>query len=407
MKVITDGNNLECLGLLLEFLAAWEKRPVNLTQMAYQWCSTISELRQTLSDPHPFEGGFSEVGPNHDQIHLGDTCHPTLWASVRDNQTLYRMLEIAFRLAVPDYRQPHLSLSHTAHCDWMFETAFSSYDDDNIADAVCAWIVDHHHVPTGSFVHHLAKRMESGKPFSHRLRRLCIHIMEHAWPRELRASELETVHLLNHLKVDVDDLDRRDDTRDEWSRLLLSVIYLPTGRESLSSHYWHLLYKLQSPYTTGHHLHIEGRSTPYSTITKFLEEAKDWDKLEAWMLVTWCRLQDEDPIEEGIEQITLQLLLQRPSALPRFKYLFEDLWIDKGEELHHIYMQARTEQSSLGSLPLYVPVYPTQPLFVLTNFLLLCHFSQEYYANVSFLQSFMAFTAGQRPKSHFTVFLGD
>ena len=43
MGVIVDGHYLRHLNYLLEFLVAWEKRPTNLTSMAYQWCCTISE----------------------------------------------------------------------------------------------------------------------------------------------------------------------------------------------------------------------------------------------------------------------------------------------------------------------------------------------------------------------------
>jgi hypothetical protein len=42
MNVIADGSYLHHLNYLLEFLAAWEKRPAYLTPMAYQWCSAIS-----------------------------------------------------------------------------------------------------------------------------------------------------------------------------------------------------------------------------------------------------------------------------------------------------------------------------------------------------------------------------
>ena len=48
MKVISDGNLVQHLYFLLEFLAAWEKRPLCLTQMAYEWCSAISEVAGKL-----------------------------------------------------------------------------------------------------------------------------------------------------------------------------------------------------------------------------------------------------------------------------------------------------------------------------------------------------------------------
>jgi hypothetical protein len=48
MSIIADGNGLQHLNLLLEFLVAWEKRPVYLTPMAYEWCSAISEAARRL-----------------------------------------------------------------------------------------------------------------------------------------------------------------------------------------------------------------------------------------------------------------------------------------------------------------------------------------------------------------------
>ena len=387
MNVITSGKSLGCLEYLLEFLAAWEKRPVELTHMAYQWCSAISEEagrlgfrgrvtdffelsrrqyqeyirhcnRQGLQDLHPFEGGFSEVGLNCDSICLGGASHHNWWGPLGENGTLYLTLEIAFRLAVPDHGQPDLSLSHTPHCDWVFETAFSSYDDDVIADAVCAWAVDAHHIPTKSFVDYLAKRVESCQPFSPRLRQLSMHVIKHIWPRELLVSELETVRLLNYLKVDVDDIVKKDNMmgvggmreKDEWVGLLLHVIYSPVGRESLSSHYWHLLDKLCFGSGIVQLQHWR-KSSLQNDVTTSLEKAQDWEKLETWMAVSWQLLQSNDPLKEETKQATHRLLSQQPLALPRFEDLCESetIWFEETDQLWKICMQVRIDQSSLGS----------------------------------------------------------
>ena len=207
---------------LLDFLVVWKKRPRSLMRMAYQWCSAISEvagrlghsgapthqlgalsvrqvdgeylirarqhfrqnqnlyMQQTAQDPIPpiLEMEFSKVGPSFDQIHSGGSSHyiqehpPSSWTLDLLNMTL----EIAFRLAVPNDGKPELCLSPIPHCDWVFETAFSSDNDEVIADAVCVWIADPHlvHVPTSSCIHYLAKCVERKMSFSTRLRQLSI-----------------------------------------------------------------------------------------------------------------------------------------------------------------------------------------------------------------------------------------
>ena len=43
IEVIADGHDITPVIPLLEFLAAWKERPWYLIQMAYEWCSAISE----------------------------------------------------------------------------------------------------------------------------------------------------------------------------------------------------------------------------------------------------------------------------------------------------------------------------------------------------------------------------
>ena len=394
MKVITNEKNPGCLEYLLEFLAAWDKRPTDLTRMAYQWCSAMSKAtgrlgprerpsrrlhdlfeqykrhyqqyirrlyRQELSDPHPFEGGFSEVGPNCDQIHRDGGFHDIRWGLLGEDETIYSTLEIAFRLAVSDHDQPDLSLSHTAECDQVFETAFSSGNDDIIADAVCAWVVDGHNRPTQSFVHYFAKRVENDSPFSPRLRQLSMHVIKNIWRREFAESELETVHLLNCLKVDVDDMVKKDDMTktddvmgvggmwetDEWVELLLHVIYSQAGQENLSSHYWHLLDKLQ--FGSGM-VQSQNQRNPslQHDVTTSLENTGDWEKLETWMVVSWQLLQSNDPLKEETKEATLRLLKHQPSALPRFEDLCESVTMqpEDREALQQVCEQVRADQLS-------------------------------------------------------------
>jgi len=310
------------------------------------------------------------------------------------------ILEIGFRLAGPGRGLPDLRLDHTSHHERMFEEAFSSDDDGVIADALSVWIVDGYRAPPGWCTSHFAKRLKSVTPFSQRLRRVGTRIIERTWSHELRVSGLETVRFLDRLGVDVDDIAEKR----EWPKLLVYVIRSPMGPQSLSSHYWQLLDKLV----------LAGVCdvTPAlrdTEVMRSLEEAGDWEKLEVWMVIVWKSLrhgfltdtesmstedesmdteeefmdagdeamdgedeqmdsegesmdgedesmytEDGSMSEEDVRQVTLRLLLQRPSALPRFEVLCR---MDRFRSLHwavlrRICVQARVEQLPSGSLAL-------------------------------------------------------
>jgi hypothetical protein len=133
MNIIADGNHLQDLYYLLEFLATWEKRPRCLTPLAYQWCSAFSkaagrfkwseltlgqkilqQLRSRLQGPtlSDVPGGFRfaqdefpKVGRD-DILHLDGTSHRT-HGSLQDMtlvncvDLLPMTLEVGFRLVTP------------------------------------------------------------------------------------------------------------------------------------------------------------------------------------------------------------------------------------------------------------------------------------------------------------------
>jgi len=354
-NVILDGDYLQHIQYLLEFLAAWEKRPACLTPMAYQWCSAISEAAGRLEPSEPpddkltwgqrrhrrqlrlrpqnlaaevlltrdVESGFSEAGPSCDPVRLDDTSHrarryPHTLTLDSYIHLLSITLDIGFRLAAPSHDQPALHSNHTSYHEWMFETAFSSHDDEVIADAVSAWIMDRGRAPPGSFVRYFTGRVERDTPFSPRLRRITLHAIECIHDSELKVSGLETVRLLNCLNVDVDEV--------EWDyglvRLLIEVIRSPTGSENLSSHNWRLLDKLAAGV-----LFDRALVSRDVEVMRLFKAAEDWEKLEIWMGILWWFIPSDDERESesmrDIEQATLKLLSQRPSVLPRFKDLYD------------------------------------------------------------------------------------
>ncbi|KAF9783371.1 hypothetical protein BJ322DRAFT_1070501 [Thelephora terrestris] len=194
----------------------------------------------------------------------------------------------------------------------MFETIFSSDDDETIADAVCIWTVDHYGIPPGSLARYLARRVERAEPLSLRLRRAAIRALECIGVSELEASGLETIRLLNRLQADVDEISDKY----KWSEVLISAMRSPAGVESLSSHCWCSLRKLLG------FLGWYPRSlTRDVEVMISLEEAGDWEILEVWIVFMWYVSRPIPKWMEVLERGTLELLLHQPSALTRFEDL--------------------------------------------------------------------------------------
>jgi hypothetical protein len=369
--------------------------------MAYRWCSAISEAAgrlgvgelpigkpsrqqlQSLPDQlnlrislqlrlrprglalrsisETAEEGFSAVGPGCNPVRIDNTsdhthiCPPDL-IPFHYARLLPMILEIGFRLAGPGHGGPAL---RTFHREWMFKSVFSNKDDESVADAATVWIVGGDQTPPGSFVCYFAKRMESSEAFSPRLRQVAIRVIERFWRSELEASGSEIIRLLNRLDVDVDDMVGKG----SWAQLLVNVIRLPAGLESLSSHYWCLLDKLAQA------VHRDVRFTPRDAeVMRLLEEAGDWERLEDWTVVVWLSSPQINPTED-VTLVTLKLLLQRPSALARFENLCRpgQLYSWDKIKLQQICDQTRAEQLlSESPPPLYVSVRPTPHLPVLT-----------------------------------------
>ena len=222
----------------------------------------------------------------------------------------------------------------------MFDIVFLSDDDEVIADVVCAWAMDRHLATSGSCARHLAGRVEKDAPFSPRLRRMIIASMD--WGVEVAGSGLEAARLLNRLDLDVDDTVDGD----EWQQLLVDVIRSPAGREALCSHSWRLLRELAL--TEGPN-RIGLRDVDMEVL-RFLDDAEDWEKLETWLLVIWLSSDLLSDVHmEDTKRATLRSL-RRPSALERFKSLYEQDGCIKGDQLRQICDQAQVKQ--LSSAPL-------------------------------------------------------
>jgi len=361
VNAIVDRNSLQDLYFLLKFLVVWEGRPVCLTPMAYKWCSVIAEVagfvpQPTLLNHYSFllelvEHGFFVIGAGGEPFHTGEASHRTRESPQEvinsHHGILLLILEVGFRLVFPGRRQPAICLIHTPHHDLMFKSVFSSQDDGVIADGVCAWIADRDHMPAGSCVRYLAERVEQDTPFSPRLRQMSIRLIERMWNNKFWVPELEAIRLLNRLDVGIEDMEGKF----EWAELLADGMRSPAGLGGLSIHYWHLLKRL--PWTEPFFAKLFSCPTE---LTRLLEEAEDWKKLEVWMIIGWQYSLDGGLARsehlEHLKQVTLKHLLWRPSALPRFEGLSESggLAPDMCVALRSICAQARAEQLPLEPL---------------------------------------------------------
>jgi len=359
MDAFANRTHVRHLIFLVDFLARWEERPACLTPMAYEWCSVFSEVTEELGQDsmqiskspywhHRFklDMKFTHVEPGRDLVHPDDNSHARGRPLGLDHEQcahlLLRTLEVGFRLADISCRRPPIDLKHTSHHDQIFEALFSCGDDEAIADAMGAWIVGKI-PPASSCARYFAMRVVRATPLSPRLRRAGIRVLENNWST---ISISDALYLLNYLHVDEDDLVANVFV---WSWLLVRVIRSPTGFESLSSRYWHLLDKFMSEQFLAERL--QQRDVE---VMKSLEEVEDWEKLEVWMVSVWAFLDYEliPDFVEDIGRVTLKMASQRPSALQKLENLCRRIpESDTRDALQPILTRARTEQPLLEPPP--------------------------------------------------------
>ena len=349
MEAITNGGCLHHLDYLLVFLAAWGKRHERLAEMVLEWRSAIDAAggRLKLSERsvwrqfqlqlqlqiqlqlRPQDAGLGEtweylstIGED-DFSQVGRSCDPandischTYGSSPSPIPTTHvdlflKTLETGLDPAKPGINQR----------GWMFETAFSSNNDDIIADAISAWFVYDRIRTPGSISDCLSIRVGRNTPFSPRLRRHIIKAINYkAWGEKERVGP-ETLRLLNCLDVGMDEIRSECD----WIDLLRAVVRMPGGLEGLSSHYWDLLNKLTLDISFCERLTSEDVGVLGS-----LKKAEEWEKLEALVVIAWqilpasSRYSSTSDLVNGVEGATRELLSQRLSALPRLEHLWKE-----------------------------------------------------------------------------------
>ena len=285
MKAVTSIKHYpHSLVFFLDFLVAWKKRPDSLAPFAFHWCCV-----------------FLEEAQSNNGRHLSGTTSHTL---------IIKALEAGFRFIHLDYRIDRIvHPDYASHLESIFRNA-SSRGDEAIADALCAWITHQDHTPHPPLEILFHQRKAMDRPLSPRLRQVSTRAIEDIWRKESKVPEV----LLKCLDVELDEMKLG---RDEWGKLILEAARSsPDG--SLPLRYWRSLENLA--HDTKAPMRFEG---PRDVNTmKLLEKNGEWEKLAVWMCVIWqSSNRPAVTLVEDVERVTLKLLLQEPSALPRFEEL--------------------------------------------------------------------------------------
>ena len=371
VEILKIGKSLQHLVYLLEFLAAWAERPKGLTPLAHRWCSVIADAAKgrtpgkgtnTQQRLRPLdltsgevsetaEKGFNNVGTGFDLFRQnsspsGNREHPTNAALGDYTHLLSIALEIGFRRAPPSpgKKGPHLDCIR--HYNWIFKTAFSSNDDEVIADALSIWIVGDCDILLDSFVDYFTECMDGRKPSSRpskRLRQVAISTIERVGLGEDvgDVGGLRMAQVLNTLNINEGDVVNKSG----WATLLVEVIRSLAEPGDLSSRCWYLLDRLM---LTGN-LPISPAAERDLKVMELLKEAGKWEELEVWMVIMWLSPAEPDAKSmKCIEKVIDELPSQRSSILQRYENLY------KSGRLHHsrkVKLEQICEQARANRLP--------------------------------------------------------
>ena len=265
--------------------------------MAYEWCSVICENRQSC------EG----------------------WESL-----VLHSLEIGFRhfeSQHPHGRRIVDKLTHTEHHRELVEVVFECKEGEAIADLLQAWTIrrtvgddDRADALLAICAGHLVD-VHNLVPLSPRLRQLVIRSIAFIGYKGFEEVGVgRFVNLLNHLQIDVKDLNHRV----EWMLVLLDTIKSPEGARDLSIRSWELSAELATttPFLTPR---LRERIPTYTPqVMASLLETREWEKLECWMGVVWMVWRPEtDATMEDIEHAMISLFRQRPAAVQKLTQRME------------------------------------------------------------------------------------
>ena len=295
----------------LRDLTMLENRPEYLTEMAYEWCSTICERYQSSED-----------------------LESLLLAS----------LEVGFRHLDPQDRWISARLTHTEHHRGLVDVVFESKDSEGIADLLQAWTTEgRFHEPADTLLGICTGQLvglHNPVSFSSRLRRLVIRSVEVIGYEGFKEVGVERfVELLNHLHVGLNDTDDKH----RWMQPLTDTIRSPKGARDLADQSWGLLLEIvileqerqeeqEWVQSWAHALERarewargpEWRPAYSPHVMRSLLEAREWDKLEYWLGVVWMLWPPEThETTEHVESVMVALFQHRPTAIQKLAQWME------------------------------------------------------------------------------------
>ena len=272
---------------LLFTLTQLETRPLELAEVAYDWCAMIWKNRQSYEDWTTPILLSLEVGFRH--LHSSDS-----WTS--------------FSLTRVQYHQELIdAILKSNNDEGITDLVYASYMVDRsrqLALDICAnYIVDFRSGATG--------------PFSSRLRKIfsaCVELRGFNALEEVGKGRF--VELLSRLHIGIEDV-MAPPASTIWTTILLETIQSPDGALHLPVHSWELLAELvTSGIPTG---------AEYSPgVTASLLEAREWDKLECWMGVVWMAWPPEPgDLAKDFKHTMTSLFHQRPGATQKLAQWME------------------------------------------------------------------------------------
>jgi hypothetical protein len=299
---------------VLQNLTKLENRPECLKEMAYEWCSVISENRQSCED----------------------------WENL-----IVCSLSIGFRHLDPSYWWIPAKLTHTEHHRELPGVVFKSGKSEVIADLLQAWTANgvHRGSPLLNICAEHLVGLHNTVPFSPRLRKLVVRsVALIGYKRFAEEGAGRFVELLNHLHLSVGDLDDPP----TWVPMLLETVQSREGTQSLSVQSWELLAEL----TTSCSWVLEDSVYSPQVVVSLLE-AQEWEKLECWMGVVWMVWPPQTDVTTGdLEHVMVSLFRQRPGAVQKLTQWMERWSEIKRKEMPEAFQricEQPTEVAQLGA----------------------------------------------------------